>query len=198
MLKKKELQTLLIAFFLSTCVHAIIVFFHPRENIEPWQKTAVYPIRATIIKLPNDKSISPESKIKNNKSEKAEEDDAETIGAKKNTENKNRYYLQTEVDERATLATSLVDQEIIESTQSAGKIEIRLWINEKGTVDSIEIIHSDFPVETNAVILSEKNKILFLPAKIKKIPVKSISRYEIDFQPSSPLIRQETKGINNQ
>ena len=55
---------------------------------------------------------------------------------------------------------------------AAGKLHLRLWVNETGQIDRLAAMESDLPEVVEQMMLASFQKMLFKPGEINNIPVK--------------------------
>lgn len=98
-----------------------------------------------------------------------------------------RYFSAREVDIRAEPVMDLIPPEANQSTghQSAGRLQLRLLIDEFGSVTSIEIMASVPPGFVEESVPAFIKGVLFNPARINSLAVKSEKIIVIDYAPDT-------------
>lgn len=96
-----------------------------------------------------------------------------------------RYFSSSEVDRKAEAleVAPLIYPEEAYLRRLHGKLTLRLYINETGAIDSIDILASDPPGMFDQAALDAVLATRFRPALLLGRPVKNIKTIEIELDP---------------
>lgn len=94
------------------------------------------------------------------------------------------YYRSDELSQRARVVVDIDPfHDSLKHLPGAGQATLRLWINERGTVDRVETITSSLGDALESAVLAKFQAIHFQPAEIDGVQVKSLMRIQVEVLP---------------
>lgn len=106
-----------------------------------------------------------------------------------------RYFSPRELDERPALRDHPDLEGLLDSPLTTGKAKVRLWVNETGSVDRMEIEESDLPEALTDYLATQQEALKFSPGRKNGINVKTVLRFEITV---SSLAKDPAPGASDQ
>ena len=92
------------------------------------------------------------------------------------------YYTTDQLTKRPqAISDPKLDVPEIEPIFASGKVILKLWINELGTVISVDLEESDLPEAVSATAVAAFGKLRFVPGEINGRPVGAMMRIEVTY-----------------
>lgn len=97
----------------------------------------------------------------------------------------NRYFLSAEVDQKAEpiAVAPLIYPEDAYLRRISGSVTLRVYLNETGAIDGVDILAADPPGMFDQAALDAVLATRFRPALLLARPVKNVKTIEIRFDP---------------
>lgn len=99
-----------------------------------------------------------------------------------------RYFTKRELNKEPTLATTVnLDVPLGASAPDGGKVELRLWIGESGSVDIISVVRTNVPIIMTETAVTAFKAARFQPGEINGQAVKSQLAIEVSYESAAQL-----------